>query len=267
VISPVSNGNFGLYVAFTLGHERTVSGFLQFRFEFRVQDFWVDSDWFVPPTTRPDTIRLMSSLWDANAHFHELLKEASLEPRQFFEAFNGRVSFDEHAAYLVGGGPLDDLCPLDAAYITWGRALSRLKVALRELMALDELCLLRPRKPTATYRYFAYRKGLLWESAINLKQEQWKPLIDAEIEQRGITVAPLPHGSKDEETEQPDRLVSVAVRREVWRRDQGRCAACGAQERLEFDHIVPVAMGGSNTARNIQLLCERCNRVKGPTLG
>ena len=63
----------------------------------------------------------------------------------------------------------------------------------------------------------------------------------------------------------------IAVRREtipesvrmlVWRRDGGRCVSCGSNERLEFDHIIPVIRGGSNTARNVQLLCERCNRSK-----
>lgn len=53
------------------------------------------------------------------------------------------------------------------------------------------------------------------------------------------------------------------VRVFVWRRDGQRCVKCGSQERLELDHIIPVAKGGSNTARNIQLLCERCNRAKG----
>ena len=52
------------------------------------------------------------------------------------------------------------------------------------------------------------------------------------------------------------------VRREVWRRDGGRCAKCGSQEKLEYDHIIPLSKGGSNTARNIQLLCESCNRKK-----
>jgi len=53
------------------------------------------------------------------------------------------------------------------------------------------------------------------------------------------------------------------VRHAVWRRDQGRCVKCDSQEDLEFDHIIPVSRGGSNTERNLQLLCERCNRVKG----
>jgi 5-methylcytosine-specific restriction endonuclease McrA len=53
------------------------------------------------------------------------------------------------------------------------------------------------------------------------------------------------------------------VRHEVWRRDQGQCVDCGSRERLEYDHIIPVSKGGSNTSRNIALRCESCNRRKG----
>lgn len=52
----------------------------------------------------------------------------------------------------------------------------------------------------------------------------------------------------------------------VWKRDDGRCVTCGSPERLEFDHIIPVSKGGSNTARNLQLLCELCNRKKGTAI-
>jgi HNH endonuclease len=52
------------------------------------------------------------------------------------------------------------------------------------------------------------------------------------------------------------------VRREVWRRDGGRCVDCGSRERLEYDHIIPVSQGGANTARNLELRCEPCNRRK-----
>lgn len=53
------------------------------------------------------------------------------------------------------------------------------------------------------------------------------------------------------------------VRIEVWRRDGGKCAKCGSREMLEYDHIVPVSRGGGSTARNVELLCETCNRSKG----
>jgi hypothetical protein len=52
------------------------------------------------------------------------------------------------------------------------------------------------------------------------------------------------------------------VRIEVWRRDGGKCSRCGGREKLEYDHIVPISKGGSNTARNIELLCEKHNRSK-----
>jgi 5-methylcytosine-specific restriction endonuclease McrA len=53
----------------------------------------------------------------------------------------------------------------------------------------------------------------------------------------------------------------------VWNRDGGRCVKCGNQENLEFDHIIPISKGGSNTARNIQLLCETHNREKSNSIG
>lgn len=56
------------------------------------------------------------------------------------------------------------------------------------------------------------------------------------------------------------------VRREVFRRDGGRCAACGADELLQFDHVIPVALGGASTPENLQLLCAPCNRAKGAAL-
>ena len=57
--------------------------------------------------------------------------------------------------------------------------------------------------------------------------------------------------------------IPESVRIEVWRRDKGSCARCGKRENLEYDHIVPVSQGGGNTTRNIELLCENCNRSKG----
>ena len=67
-----------------------------------------------------------------------------------------------------------------------------------------------------------------------------------------------------EALESPARAaIADEVRIFVWNRDGGRCVRCGSKQRLEFDHFIPVALGGANTARNLQLLCETCNRSKG----
>ena len=60
----------------------------------------------------------------------------------------------------------------------------------------------------------------------------------------------------------PKCTIPSDVKRRVWRRDCGRCVGCGSNENLEYDHVIPVSKGGSNTERNVQLLCEHCNRKK-----
>lgn len=63
------------------------------------------------------------------------------------------------------------------------------------------------------------------------------------------------------------RRISQKVKDQVWRRDEGGCVECGSKESLEFDHIIPFSKGGANTYRNIQLLCQTCNRIKSDKLG
>ncbi len=65
-----------------------------------------------------------------------------------------------------------------------------------------------------------------------------------------------------DDSETVDRYIPPAVKLAVWRRDQGKCVQCGSKEKLEYDHIIPISKGGSNTERNVQLLCEKCNREK-----
>jgi hypothetical protein len=61
------------------------------------------------------------------------------------------------------------------------------------------------------------------------------------------------------------RYVPAAVRRDVWARDEGRCAFVGTHGRctergfLEFHHVEPFAAGGETTAGNLQLRCRSHN--------
>jgi 5-methylcytosine-specific restriction endonuclease McrA len=64
----------------------------------------------------------------------------------------------------------------------------------------------------------------------------------------------------------PREPIPEAIRLFVWQCDKGQCVKCGSPERSEFDHIIPIAEGGSSTERNLQLLCESCNRAKGATI-
>jgi len=73
--------------------------------------------------------------------------------------------------------------------------------------------------------------------------------------------------SEDIETETRSRHISEEVKDSVWNRDGGECVQCGNNENLEFDHIIPFSEGGANTKRNIQLLCQTCNRSKSNKIG
>lgn len=37
------------------------------------------------------------------------------------------------------------------------------------------------------------------------------------------------------------------------------------KDRIEFDHILPYALGGSNNIHNVQVLCVKCNAIKRAT--
>jgi HNH endonuclease len=61
---------------------------------------------------------------------------------------------------------------------------------------------------------------------------------------------------------------------EAFQRGGSVCPGFGARgrhkvkldkERIEFDHILPHARGGSNSLFNIQVLCQACNRAKQAT--
>lgn len=64
------------------------------------------------------------------------------------------------------------------------------------------------------------------------------------------------------------RHIPAAVKRAVWRRDDGRCAFHGQHGRcdetgfLEYHHVIPYADGGETSVSNIQLRCRTHNQYE-----
>jgi hypothetical protein len=89
----------------------------------------------------------------------------------------------------------------------------------------------------------------------------------AQLERRRGGATPAPRPARP--VREGSRHVPAAVKREVWKRDGGRCAfvgwqgrRCTERGRLEFHHIQPFAAGGPTTADNIALRCTQHNRYE-----
>jgi hypothetical protein len=107
-------------------------------------------------------------------------------------------------------------------------------------------------KKTNSYQLIAHKIDEMLELSFKrrINIEIWIGQQRSKLKDQSITRQPL----------------SEEVQLYVWNRDGGKCVKCGSQFNLEYDHIIPVSKGGSNTARNIQLLCEPCNRKKSKNL-
>ena len=59
---------------------------------------------------------------------------------------------------------------------------------------------------------------------------------------------------------------SKDINHTLFGRQEGKCNGCGYSfpfQNFTRDHIIPTAKGGANTDDNLQLLCGRCNSIKG----
>lgn len=93
-----------------------------------------------------------------------------------------------------------------------------------------------------------------------------------ELEKRKYGATARPHAPQGRGSRDP-RYVPRHVKREVWKRDQGRCTfvgesgrRCEARNNLEFDHIEPVARGGEATVANLRLRCRAHNQLEAEQL-
>lgn len=71
--------------------------------------------------------------------------------------------------------------------------------------------------------------------------------------------------TETQEERRRGRYIPFKIKMRVVRRDNYTCQHCSEHlkdDQVEFDHIIPVAKGGSSEEQNIRLTCFRCNRDK-----
>jgi 5-methylcytosine-specific restriction endonuclease McrA len=133
-----------------------------------------------------------------------------------------------------------------------------LENALNHVNALASPMLLEPKKYDA--KHYVYYAHSVYSSKFPLSDLRWVEAADKLMGRYELQI-------KSTSTLDQRKRIAPQIRDAVWRRDRGQCTKCGSRERLEFDHIIPVSKGGSSTERNLELLCESCNRSKGPQVG
>ena len=93
-----------------------------------------------------------------------------------------------------------------------------------------------------------------------------------ELRKRKFAATSQPRKTAPRKSANP-RHIPARVKREVWKRDQGRCTfvgdggrRCDSRRDLEFDHVTPVARGGEATASNLRLRCRTHNQLEAERL-
>ena len=95
--------------------------------------------------------------------------------------------------------------------------------------------------------------------------EQALALLLEKLERQRLAATAKPRSQPAPGSGSRSRHVPAAVVRDVWRRDEGRCAFVGNQGRcperrhLQFHHVKPFAAGGETTVTNIELRCPAHN--------
>ncbi|MCJ7434792.1 MAG: HNH endonuclease [Anaerolineales bacterium] len=207
----------------------------------------------------------------------ELRIDLSLLPQNLQEMFKQakHTSLENLLIPLRGGRNKEILSRLSrTSYYSWPHGIPQeINEYLEKL--IDRLSLLSQKSENAPIR-MSLSAGDLWafkgfiykveyKKQVRHSHEEELLLVLAYYDQERQKFEKLKQKYKSDVVEKESyrrERISEEVRIAVWRRDDGKCARCGSREKLEYDHIVPVSKGGGNTARNIGLLCESCNRKK-----
>lgn len=115
-------------------------------------------------------------------------------------------------------------------------------------------------------RWWWFRDSFYWEDD-QLTAHDVMALV-VERERRRQRQLERAHAALDRERDGVPRREPLPreVRLAVWQRDGGRCVECGSDFDLQYDHVIPLSMGGATSVQNLQLHCAPCNRAKGDSL-
>lgn len=114
------------------------------------------------------------------------------------------------------------------------------------------------RAPSSTKSYYVYDT--------ETEQILWRWMTEEEKER----IREEKKKAREEKAKQSKRKnFSQSKRKMIYNRADGRCQLCGRKilyEEMTVDHIVPLAMNGSNSDENLQCACKSCNRQKAAYL-
>ncbi len=150
------------------------------------------------------------------------------------------------------------------------RALSK-ELTRIEFNANRQLCeKLEKLKALLAHKNFSGRMDLLIEELADQALQKLDPEAMPKKKTKQKPMAKVKNDAPLLEAEQvaPTRYIRAEVKREVWKRDQGKCQyldlktgkKCGTSHGLQIDHIQEFHKGGSSDLKNVRLLCGAHNR-------
>ena len=117
--------------------------------------------------------------------------------------------------------------------------------------------------------YWQYQGRFYWDNDGLDDDEVYALLVTRHQRERGGIERAQAMVAMDLQSQDQSRRRDVIpddVKQLVWLRDGGQCRRCGARAELQYDHLIPVALGGGSSPENLQILCGPCNRRKSAGL-
>jgi Putative peptidoglycan binding domain/HNH endonuclease/Bacterial SH3 domain len=228
---------------------------------------WIHKDWItinsqvikdVKTLVECDNLRALKQLATKRAKESELGEKPEVKPQQETEMGSKTKSTSppskdqrlktesQYLKYIKISFPIITVILLAYFYRIWTRSHEKKRGVKR-----------KPKAETKTERFETAEPEEKHEEVLEVQELEKEKTDDADGKTEVTQQDPIDH----QDPSHPGYITPV-VRRKVWIRNKGQCVACGSRQDLQYDYIVPVSEGGSNTLDNLQLLCQTCSQEK-----